>query len=130
MKELSRIVIHVGKIVTCASQLCHQCPSQLFRRNFGHSCDQVTLRISLSEKMTMAVAKDATIQVSFLKVGSKQKTKIKHMEYHIIFIAFKGHFYSKHGSPVFLLLKSWSLILYVHVSFKAKFFLITLTGKI
>ena len=50
MKELSRIVIHVGKIISCASQLCHQCPSQLFRRNFGHSCDQVTFRISLSEK--------------------------------------------------------------------------------
>ena len=73
--------------------------------------------------MTIAVAKVAIIQVSFLKVGSKQKTKIEHMEYHIIFILFKGHFYSKHENPIFLLHKSWSLILYVHVSVKAKFFL-------
>ena len=57
--------------------------------------------------MTLAVAKVAIIQVSFLKVGSKQKAKNEHTEYHMIFIPFKGYFYSKHENPIFLVHKSW-----------------------
>ena len=62
------------------------------------------------------------IQISFLTVGSKQKNKNENTEYHRIFIHFKGQVYSRQGIPIFLLLESWSLVLYLRVWVKSKFF--------
>ena len=43
------------------------------RRDFEHSCDQVTFSMPLSKKITITVTDVVRIQVSFLTVGSKQK---------------------------------------------------------
>ena len=92
--------------VKSLSKCCCQCISYLFRRNFEHSCDQVT------------VAEVALIQVPFPNVDYKQKNKNEHTQYHGIFIPFKNQFYSKHESSTFLFFGSRSLVLYLHVSVK------------
>ena len=64
--------------------------------------------------------------MSFLTVGSKQKSKNKLTEYHGIFILFKSRVYSKHGSPIFSLFGSWKMVSYLHVWEKAKLLQVTL----
>ena len=63
------------------------------------------------------------MQVSFLTVSSKQKNKIEPMEYHGIVTYHSKVGCTKSMSPIILLFRSWSLILYLHVWVKAKFFL-------
>ena len=105
------------------SKCSFQCASQILIRNSEHS----NFQNDTFEKNTITVMEDAPIQISFPDVGSKQKNKNEHTEYHDdIFILFKSQVYSKHGSPTFLLFGSWSLVSYIHVSVNAKFFLITL----
>ena len=69
MKELGRVLIHDRNILNCRvsfKMLLSMCfVIELLRKNFEHSCDQVTFR--------MAVVEVALIQVSFLNVYSKQK---------------------------------------------------------
>ena len=116
MKVLARILMHVRKIFDCRISfkiLLLICLAILENHTF--------------KNIFITNAEDALIQVSFPNVGSKQKNKNKHTEYHGIFIPFKSQIYSKHGSPTFLLFGSWSLMLYIHVSVKAKNVLITLT---
>ena len=55
-------------------------------------------------------------------VASKQKNKNKNTEYHSNFILFKNQVYSKLWSPIFLLLGSLCLVLYLHVWLKSKIF--------
>ena len=56
----------------------------------------------LSKKITKTVTKVVRIQVCFFSIGSKNNNN-KHVEYHVIFIPFKGQIYSKQGSQVSLL---------------------------
>ena len=120
MKVLAHSLIYVRNIYG-------QCASPYLRRNLEHSCDQVTFRMSLSKKIT--VLEVTLIQVSFPNVDSKQKNKNKHMEYHGIFMPLKSQIYSKHRSPTSLLLRSRSLVSYLHVPVKTKNFLVTLTWQ-
>ena len=103
--------------VGCLSQYCCHCASKFLRRNFEHSCDQVTFRMALRSNYYNS-AEVVLIQVSFLTVSSKQKNKNEHTEYHDIFISFKSHVYSKDGSPIC----SQNLVLYLCVWVKVKFF--------
>ena len=74
--------------------------TQLWSSNF---------RNSTLEKITIAVAEVALIQVSFPKVASKQKkNKNENTEYHGISMPFKIQVFSKRGSPTFLLFELWS----------------------
>ena len=57
-----------------------------------------------------------------LTVSSKQKTQMKNINYHGIFIPFKIQLYSKQRTSIFLLFGSWSLVLYIHVWVKVKSF--------
>ena len=65
-----------------------------------------------------------TFRIALLKYpfGSKQENKNEHTEYHGIVIPFKIQVNSKRGRPTFLLFGTLSLVLYLHVSVKAKFF--------
>ena len=71
--------------------------------------------MALSKQNTIKVVDETIIQVFHPNIGSKQKNKSEHMEYHGIFTSFKSQVYSKHGRPTFLLLGSWSLVSYIHV---------------
>ena len=62
------------------------------------------------------------IQLLSYNVVSKQKNKNENTEYHSMFISFKSHFSWKQGSPIFLQFGSWSLVLYLLVRVKSKFF--------
>ena len=48
------------------------------------------------------------------------KNKNKNTEYYGTFISFKSHLFSKQGSPILLLFRSWSVVLYLHVWVKPK----------
>ena len=58
-------------------------------------------------------------------MASKQKKKKKRKqgipEFHRAFLPWKTQLYSKPGSPIFLFLTSWSLVLHLHVWVKSKF---------
>ena len=70
------------------------------------------------EKNTITVMEVVLMQLQFLIICSKQKTK---MVSHGIFISFKSQLYSKQGSPIFLWFGSWTVALYLHVRVKSKF---------
>ena len=84
--------------------------------------------MALSKKW-ISVAEVALIQATFSNVVLS-KDKNEHTECYGIFTPFKSQVYSEHGSTNFLLFSSWILVLYLHISVKANFFLITLTKKI
>ena len=92
------------------SKCYFQCALQFLRKNFEHGCDPSTFNGTFN-KITITVAEDAFIKVSFPNVRSKQK-KNKHTEYQGIFIPFKRQVYSKHGSL-------GSLASYIHLPFAA-----------
>ena len=46
-------------------------PFVIARRDFEHSCDQVTFRMPLSKKNTITATEGVHIQVCFLTIGSK-----------------------------------------------------------
>ena len=98
------------------SKSCFQCTLQLSRKNIKYSCDQLTFRI------TITLAAVALIQISFLNAGSKQKIKMN--TWNTMASSYKSQVYSKHGNTTLLLFEPWSLVLYLHVLVKAKYFLI------
>ena len=89
------------------------------RRNFKHSCNHVNFRMALLKKLPKQWWKLFSSKCTFLPLVWSKKSKTK---YHGIFIPFKREAYSKHGSIIFLLFGSWSLILYLCVWVKTKFF--------
>ena len=88
------------------SKCCCQCGLLLLRKNFKHSCDQVMFSKVPSKNYHNS-------DENSLTVSSKQKNENENTECHGIFIHFKGQVYSRQGRPLFLLLGSWSLVLYL-----------------
>ena len=132
MKELAPIMIHARKIFNyrVSFKMLLSMYLTIVEKELWILLRSSNFQNGTVKKITTTVAKVALIQVSFLKVGSKQKTKNKHTEYHGIFIPFKCQVYAKHGSTTFILFGSWGLVLYLHVSVKAKFYLVTITYKL
>ena len=75
--------------------------------------------MALLKKLPKQWWKLLSSKCAFLPLVLSKKSKTK---YHGIFIPFKREAYSKHGSIIFLLFGSWSLILYLCVWVKTKFF--------
>ena len=84
----------------------------------------------LLKKTTITVTEVVLIQVClFLPLVVNKNNNNEHVEYHVIFIPFKGQIYSKQGSHVSLLFETWTLALFSHVLVKPKFLLLTLTRQ-
>ena len=71
-------------------------------------------------KISITATEVVLIQMSFLTVDSKYKSKNENTEYHRMFIHSKSQVYSRQGSPIVLLFGSWSLV-YLRVRVKSKF---------
>ena len=70
--------------------------------------------------ITITVTEIDLIQVLFFTVGCKQKNKNENTEYHDTFTPFKAELDLKQGKSIFLLFRSWRLVLYLHVLVKSK----------
>ena len=82
LDERFNLLIHVRKLFNCRVSvriLFSMC--QFLRKNFEYSCDQVTFKMPLSNKITLTVTEVVLIQGFFLTNGSKQKIPWYH---HII----------------------------------------------
>ena len=102
-KELAHMLIHVSTIFNWKVSFKRhcQCASQLLRKNFEHGWYHVTFRIY--------------VFMFFFTVALNKKLKICNT------IKTEYRLYSKPGSSIFLLLRSWSLVLYLLVCVKSKF---------
>ena len=74
-----------------------------------------TFGMILSGKKNITATEVVLTQLLSYNVVSKYKNKNENTEYHGMFISFKSHLYSKQGSLIFLLFRSWSLALYLLV---------------
>ena len=83
--SMSRKYSTVGYLSKC----CFQCVSYLLKRNFEHSCDQVTFKMPLLKKMPWRWRKSFSSKRPFLPLVLN-KNNNKHADYHGIFILFKG----------------------------------------
>ena len=118
------MLIHVPKIFNCkVSFKCHfnvlviaENFEQLMSSNFQNCNFKI---------ITITVTEIGFIQVFFFYRCSKQKIKIWNTiktEYLGTLIPVKSQLYSEPGSSIFLLFGSWSLVLYLLVWVKSKFF--------
>ena len=110
------------------SKCCFQCVSYLLKRNFEHSCDQVTFKMPLLKKMPWQWRKSFSSKHLFLPLVLNKNNNNKHAEYHGIFILFKDQIYSKQGSHISLLLGTWTCFRIIsHVWIKPTLLLSILT---
>ena len=92
------------------------------RKNFEHSWNQVVSKQHFWNNYHKPWWKSFLSKCSFLLLLLNKKIKNENTEYHGTFLPCKSQLYSKPGSPIFLLFDLWSLVLYLHVWVKAKFF--------
>ena len=76
MKDLARILIHVRKIFNFRVSFKILLSLYLSIVEKEYTCDQVTFRMALSEKITTTMTETALIQVYFPNVDSKQTNKM------------------------------------------------------
>ena len=128
-KELTCISIHVCKIFKCkvsfniAPGHCWELWKQLISSNFQNGTFEI---------MTITETKFVLIQVFFLPFllnNNKKIYKNEKTEYHGTFRPFKNQLHLKPGSPIFLLFRSWSLVLYLYLWVNSKFFLVDVSMK-
>ena len=134
MNELACTLIHVRKIFNCRMSF-KMLLSMLFRNCWEETLTWLwsgNFRNGTFEIITKTVAEVVLIKVSSPNVASKQKNwKINIITQNTMESPYHSKVRSTQnkGSPTFLMFGSQSLLLYLHVLVKAKFFLKTLTWQ-
>ena len=106
-----RLDTNVHKIFSCMVSFKCRCQLKCFAivdKELWTSLRSSTFEMILLKK-TITGTEVVLTQLLSYNVVSKHKYKNENTEYHGMFISFKGHLYSKQGSPIFLLFGSWSL---------------------
>ena len=116
--SMSRKYSTVGYLSKC----CFQCVSYLLKRNFEHSCDQVTFKMPLLKKMPWQWRKSFSSKRPFLPLVLNKNNNNKHAEDH------EGQIYSEQGTHISLLFGTWTCFRVIsHVWIKPTFLLAILT---
>ena len=99
------VLLHVRKIFNCKVSFKFRCQgaSQLLRKNFEHSCDQLFLEWHFRKKIyhNSNGFRSHPLFLSYCYFSTKNKNEST--EYHDTFISFKSHLHLKQESPSFLL---------------------------
>ena len=118
-----RLDTNVHKIFSCRVSFKCRCQSRCFiiaNKEFWTLLWSSTFGMILLKKNITATEAFLTQLLSYNV--SKHKNKNENTEYRGMFISFKSHLYWKYGSPIFFLLGSWILVLYLLVWVESKFF--------
>ena len=120
-KELTPMSVK-SSVVGCFSNAIVRVPRNCLERFLNIAVIKNFRNDTFGKKYHTSAGSCFHIQLLSYNVVSKQKNKNENTEYHGMFISFKSHLDSKQGSPIFLLLDSLSLVLYLLVLVKPKFF--------
>ena len=115
IKESALILIHVRKIFNCrvSFKMLLLMYFGIVEKKLQHSCVQETSGLAFPKKIPKQWQKLFSSKYHFLTLLRNKRNECT--EYHGTSIPFKSQFYSKYGSPTFLLFRPWNLVLYLSV---------------